>query len=99
MEKLEQTLMSNKVKERIEKEAEAIIEKEIGLKPGRSLLTPMDYGEALRCIVAGIQAERPKAWNEAIDECIAVVDACPGSFVRYTDWHELLEQLKVLKDK
>lgn len=84
--------MSDKVKERIEKDADDFME----VMQVESTATNKLYRSIF---ISGATAERPKAWNEAIDACLAVVDACPGSFVRYTDWHELLEQLKVLKHK
>lgn len=47
-----------------ERLAETVIQKEIGIKPGTSLLTPMDYGECVRCIMTAVSAEHERAQQE-----------------------------------
>ena len=82
--------MDNKT--RIENTAEQIIENEIGLKPGRSLLTPMDYGECLRCIEKGITAEQERSYNKGWNDAI---EACKKQLSSTTEVDKILESLKI----
>lgn len=70
MEKLEQTPMSYKVKDRIEADADKYV-KQFNWRPSyQDVDSKTDY-------IAGATAERPIAWNEAIDACIEIFRSAP----------------------
>lgn len=81
--------MTTEDKERF---AETVIQEEIGIKPGTSLLTPMDYGECVRCIMTALSTEHERAQQE--------LQAYRDKLKELEEYFNLAEQAKqVLRSK